>query len=192
MKYLLAFLFVPFFSTAQPEHIFMSLEEALKLPEKVVHLDLSKQRLKEFPLEILNFPNLEVLDLSRNRISLLPAEIGKLKNLRILNLSKNRFSILPQQIGQLEKLKILNLARNHIDHLPEEIIQLGNLEILNLYRNSVQNFPEGMGNLEKLKQLDLRGTIIPEEELENLKLALPITEIQFTSGCYCGNGILKD
>src|SRR5690554_4390223 len=105
MRILVVFLLIfPNFIFSQEVNVFQSLEEAMKNPEKVINLDLSRERLKEFPMELLNFPNLENLDLSNNRISLIPAEIGDLKNLQVLDLSRNRFNILPPQIGKLKEL----------------------------------------------------------------------------------------
>ncbi len=59
--------------------IYTNLEEALKEPEKVYNLDLSKKKLNEFPMEILKFTNLRSLKLYKNRIDSIPDEISQLK-----------------------------------------------------------------------------------------------------------------
>ena len=49
--------------------VFFSLEEAkLAHPDSVINLDLSKQKLASFPVEILKFSNLKSLDLSKNQL----------------------------------------------------------------------------------------------------------------------------
>ena len=54
------------------QNTFTNLEDALKNPESVKFLSLSKNRLKTFPVEIMKFSNLEYLDLSKNKLTTLP------------------------------------------------------------------------------------------------------------------------
>lgn len=70
---------------------FYSIEEALKDPQNVRKLDLSMQKLKVVPSEIVKFTNLECLDLSFNHISDMPAELAQLKNLKVIYLTGTRF-----------------------------------------------------------------------------------------------------
>ena len=83
------------------DKIYSSLSEALVNPEIVEHLDLHKQKLKSFPVEILLLKNLKTLNLSKNKIDVLPTEIYELSKLEKLNVSHNKLYTLPYNIGQL-------------------------------------------------------------------------------------------
>lgn len=68
---------------------------------------LDGQGLEEFPTEVLQYKNLEVLDLSRNSIREIPDEIGTLKKLKVLRLAGNPLTTLPKSILQLPNLKVV-------------------------------------------------------------------------------------
>jgi len=91
---------------------FTSLEDALKDPSKVYKLNLSHSGLAEFPMEILQFPNLQSLNLSSNGIEKIPSEIAKLPKLQKLNLSTNGLKKLPAEIASLKQLKVLDVSQN--------------------------------------------------------------------------------
>ena len=169
IAYLILLVFLSASTFAQKQREFRSLAEAEKNPEEVLILNLSRQKLREFPIQVLNFPNLKILDLSKNKISQLPIEIEQLQELKELDLSRNEIAILPKEIGSLI-----------------------HLEKLILYKNKVKAFPSSMEKLKNLNILNIRGTIIPEKEIASLQNALPKTNILFTKGCYCGNGILTE
>ena len=69
------------------ENYFTDLDKASQSPEKVFYLDLSLQKLKVFPTEILAFNNLEKLLLPFNYYPSIPAEIEKLDNVKVLDIS---------------------------------------------------------------------------------------------------------
>lgn len=91
---------------------FTSLEEALKDPSKVYRLDLSHNGLSDFPMEILQLPNLQSLNLSSNGIEKIPSEITKLSKLQRLNLATNGLKKLPAEIASLKYLKVLDVSQN--------------------------------------------------------------------------------
>lgn len=66
---------------------FSDLDEASKEPEKVIYLDLSLQKLKTFPSEILKFTNLEKLYLPYNYYPSIPDEIAVLDKVKELDIS---------------------------------------------------------------------------------------------------------
>lgn len=89
---------------------FTSIEEAMKNPDQVKHLDLSLQQLKVLPPEVLQLKNLEYLDLSFNHITDLPAELSSLPNLKVLDLSGcRRLKTLPPVVKNLPALQELRI-----------------------------------------------------------------------------------
>jgi Leucine-rich repeat (LRR) protein len=146
-----------------PYHIYKSsatfsdLEKALKTPDRVYRLDLSRKKLKSIPPEVFKFPNLMYLNLSHNRIEYLPRELKNLKGLIELNLSNNRIDTMPDELGDLSKLRFLNLSNN-----------------VRLYK-----FPVGIRGLKKLQNLDVTNTNILEFELNYVRRYLPECKLEF-------------
>lgn len=131
--------------------VFSSIEEALKVPEKVLVLDLSGNNLEAIPKKIIQFKNLQVLNLANNYITNLPDEIFELKNLQVLNLEENRLTKLPKEIDRLKNLYNLNLTRTKIPSIPESFSNLKKLKILNLSWNGLKD--DSLKSVFKLKQL---------------------------------------
>jgi Leucine-rich repeat (LRR) protein len=164
---------------------FTDLTEAMKNPDKVIKLVLRKQKLKQFPSEILKFNHLQYLDLSKNHLKELPAGIDSLQALQVLLLSKNNLEILPKEIGKLRNLKVLNINQNDLVALPPQIGDLKDLEYLDLWSNNISVFPDQMSHLKNLRLMDLRVVAIEDEVQEHIKSLLPNTTIQFSQGCRC-------
>lgn len=164
---------------------YTNLQEALKNPELVIKLELRKKKLKEFPMEILKFPNLQYLDLSKNDIKEIPAEIGQLKNLQYFAISKNGLESLPPQIGELTNLYFLNANQNDLSTLPPQIGKLVKLKKLDLWSNNIDKYPSEIKNLTSLRILDLRVILIPDEEQDRVQNLLPHTKIYFSPYCKC-------
>ena len=168
--------------------VYDNLNDALQNPDKVYRLDLSKKKLKVFPMEILKFKNLQELDLGKNKLDSLPEQIGMLTNLQILNVSGNKLTYLPDSIGELKNLKKLVGSRNSLIALPKRIGDCENLEILDLWENDLSTFPEEMSKLKKLKWMDLRVIMIDDNQEERLRQLLPNTKIFFSPNCHCVTG----
>jgi Leucine-rich repeat (LRR) protein len=168
--------------------IYKNLNEALEHPDKVYRLDLSKKKLKVFPMEILQFKNLQELNLSKNKLDFIPEQIGILTHLQILNLSGNRLQELPDSIGELINLKKLVVSRNLLRALPKRIGDLQNLEILDLWQNDLSVFPEEMSKMKKLRWMDLRVILLNDEDQERIRNLLPNTKIFFSPSCKCVTG----
>ncbi|OFY85022.1 MAG: hypothetical protein A3F72_04550 [Bacteroidetes bacterium RIFCSPLOWO2_12_FULL_35_15] len=164
---------------------YTNLQEALKNPELVIKLELRKKKLKEFPMEIFKFPNLQYLDLSKNDIKEIPAEIGQLKNLQYFAISKNGLESLPPQIGELTNLYFLNANQNDLSTLPPQIGKLVKLKKLDLWSNNIDKYPSEIKNLTSLRILDLRVILIPDEEQDRVQNLLPHTKIYFSPYCKC-------
>lgn len=172
-------------SFAQRNRVYTSLDEVV-CPDSVFELNLKRAGLREFPVRILEFRNLEKLDMSRNKMIKLPVEINCLKNLIYLNLNHNRLDSVPKELGQLEKLETLILSRNRILELPAELGELCNLKELRLLSNGIISLPENFRKLDKtLKILDLRANPQTYEQQEQIKSVLPSVEIKMTYVCNC-------
>ncbi len=164
---------------------FTSIAEAIKHPEQVIKLELRKKRLKKFPPEIFQFPNLQYLDISKNDIEELPAEIGQLKNLQYFAVSRNGLQEFPPQIGGLTNLYYLEANNNDLTSLPPEIGKLEKLKNLDLWSNDLAKFPAELRNLKNLQLLDLRVIMIPDGEQARIQSLLPHTKIFFSPFCKC-------
>jgi len=114
---------------------YTNLRDALKNPEKVYKLSLSRNRLRGIPLEVLVLRNLQVLQLDHNRIRFLPDELVTLQNLQELDLLRNKLSALPENIGQLRELTKLYLGRNRLFRFPVSIVGLRKLRVLDVTQN---------------------------------------------------------
>ncbi|MBI2968833.1 MAG: leucine-rich repeat domain-containing protein [Bacteroidetes bacterium] len=182
----LTFSQAPDTSGIRHQRTFYDIETALFQPDSVFILNLSRQKLKEFPIEILKLRNLRELNVSRNRLTGIPSEIGLLQNLEILDLSKNKIDTLPAEIGMLINLKRLIMNRNEVESFPPEIGNLSNLETLDAWSNNLVSFPDEIGQLEKLKILDLRVIEINDSEQKRIQEMLPGTKIYFSPSCNCG------
>lgn len=122
-----------------------SLEVALKAPEEVVHLRLKRKKLKEFPIQILQLKNLEVLDLSNNKLTSLPDELIQLKH-----------------------LKKLILSRNYFVEFPAVLMRMKQLEHIDLWNNFLEDLPEGAGDFPSIRFFDIRGVLLMPDVYEKL------------------------
>ena len=164
---------------------YSNLDSAIKNPDNVIKLVLRKKKIKSFPTVILKFKNLQYLDLSKNSIKELPDSISKLINLQSLILSKTGLESIPNTIGQLKNLKYINFNQNEISRIPYSFGDLENLEVVDFWSNNLENFPETLKKLTKLKSMDLRNILIPQNQQDNLQTALPNTIIYFSPACKC-------
>lgn len=137
---------------------YYSLESAIKSPKEVYKLDQMFKGLKEFPVQILEFTNIEDLVLRGNNIKSIPREIKALKNLKNLSLGQN-----PIQ---------------NVDTLFSSIKELNNLEELDLEMTGIKSIPNSILELKKLKILFLWNNPIDSIEIKRIKALLPEVEIK--------------
>ena len=166
-------------------YTYMDLKEALEHPEMVIKLELRKQKLKTFPVEIFQFKNLQSLNLSKNQLKELPDSIYKLTDLQYLDVSHNKISSLPKEIGKCTNLYYLNANNNELFGLPPQIGNLEKLRTLDLWSNELADFPETLKNLTYLNVLDVRAILISDDNLKLLKKWLPNTIIYSNPPCNC-------
>jgi leucine-rich repeat protein SHOC2 len=167
------------------EKTFKNLEKALQNPEEVYKLDLSGQKLKVFPEEILQLKNLRELNLSKNKLKEIPDAIRELKELSYLNLSKNKLQQISKGICDLKKLNYLDMSQNRIQGFPEEIGQLRNLKKMDMWSNDFSEFPTQLSMLRSLEVLDLRSIQMSQGEQAKIKTLLPNAKIYFSQPCRC-------
>jgi Leucine-rich repeat (LRR) protein len=183
--------------------MYESLEEALKEPEQVIRLNLSKRDLTSIPPEIGQLKNLKVLslygnqltnlppefanlaqlqslDLGKNRFPEVPPQLLKLNNLKVLYLTSNRITVVPPALFKLKNLLLLELAGNQLETLPPDVGNLTNLMELNLRVNRIETLPKTMGKLKMLNVLRLNDNPIPDKEVQKLKAMLQDTDIRVT------------
>jgi Leucine-rich repeat (LRR) protein len=166
--------------------IYTNLEEALIEPEKVYHLDLSKKKIQDFPMEILKLINLRSLKLYKNRIDSIPNEISQLKNLRELNVGLNDLTKFNLNICQLTNLEKLVLNQNEIEEIPAEIKNLTKLAHLDMWDNNLFVIPDEIGELkETLKVFDLQNIQFNTEEQKRINGLLPKTKVTMPPSCNC-------
>ncbi|KAJ1690995.1 hypothetical protein LUZ63_015150 [Rhynchospora breviuscula] len=85
----------------------------LELFSKLTVLDLSINRLEDFPVEICKLVHLQFLDLSGNPLKSLPVELGSLINLKYLILWYTNCTFPNKVLSKLKALRVLDLSIGH-------------------------------------------------------------------------------
>lgn len=117
---------------------FYSMTEAMREPEKVYKLSLTRQKLKRLPANIImRFPNLQVLNLSHNKIKEVPDQIVQLENLQILILHHNKLRNMPADMRDLDELRELYIGYNRFIQIPAWVGGLGKLRQLDVTSNQL-------------------------------------------------------
>jgi TonB family protein len=178
------------------------LEKAKEHPNRTGRLALKAMELNAIPDDVFTLTKLKFLDLESNNINKIDERIGALTDLRELFLPLNKIETLPDAFSQLEKLTVLALARNEFKQFPLPILKLKSLQALDLGNNDLTSIPKKIRDLKKLRtlaigsnnigklppalfemkhlfRLELTGNPIDPKEIEQLKKALPRTEITF-------------
>lgn len=153
--------------------------------QKTGVLQITQQRLQEFPPHLRDFPNvLRTLDLSENRFATIPEALGKFTLLKHLNVHANRLTELPEALGLLVKLETLNAINNMIVHIPKQLENLRNLKQVHLSNNQIAEFPIMFCNLKHLDILDLsrnKITSIPSSVKDLQVTELNVNQNQISS-----------
>lgn len=176
--------------------LYKNLNSALKNRLEVQALKLTLQS-EDFPIEILDFPNLLELYLDGSCRNF-PQNLYGLKELKILSLKWTSFSGELSSIFHLPNLenikiietpmKFLCLPLGHsvapvrsltikncgLTNLPEEISVLSELNELNLTGNKLQALPNSIRDLTKLKRLNLDKndfSVFPDHIRKNSSLS---------------------
>ncbi|XP_032679963.1 leucine-rich repeat-containing protein 58 [Odontomachus brunneus] len=119
-------------------------------------LNLSGNRLIEFPDQVFDLVDLKYLYLGGNLISEITENIWKLQRLQVLSMGGNRLSEVPSTLGQLKVLQALVLCDNMLESLPSSIANLTRLKSLLLHKNRLRTLPTEIIKLKCLTELSLR------------------------------------
>ncbi len=182
---------------------YTDLDEAIKMREKVYHLNLSNQGLKEIPKEVLSLSNLKSLYLSDNQLSQIKIPLEKLEHLELLDLNGNEFKKIPvDQIKRCKSLKALNIRENEIKEVYSDLSQLIRLRALDLGQNKIakisseiklpgiqffradQNelvdFPKAFANMGILREINLQGNLIEALDQEILSSLVKLRKLNLS------------
>lgn len=180
---------IVYYDSVDNGRTYTSLQEALKEPQQVYRLKLTKLDNRDsLPEELFTLTELRELTIKGCKLCVLNQNIDKLTKLESLNLDKNKLVRLPENIGNLQKLKFLCISRNLMETLPESISKMTELTYIDAWDNPLYILPESIKSLQKtLKTLDLRQIPLTKSEFKVMQELLPFTEILFTDICECEN-----
>lgn len=124
-----------------------------KDPLKIKTKDYSGSSSTQFPNEIFNMLNIEILLLDHTKFDSIPADISKLKHLQYLSISESNVSYVSDELFKLKELEYLNLIGNEIHTIPDKFDQLKSLRTLALCNNDLEYFPMSISQVKNLEQL---------------------------------------
>jgi hypothetical protein len=168
--------------------VYTSMEGAMKYPELVLRLDLSKQKLGSIPDDVFRLNNLQELRMDKCRLSELPDGFNAFPLLQSLRLQHNEIDSIPPTIFGLKHLRILDVADNIVECIPDEIDQLTSLETLAIWDNPITYYPERLTEMQQLKVLDVLNNAMSRETQQRLKVGLPNCRIVMSPPCACMDG----
>ncbi|XP_049326910.1 malignant fibrous histiocytoma-amplified sequence 1 homolog isoform X2 [Astyanax mexicanus] len=129
----------------------------------LVELNLSRNELVEFPLEIKDLGNLVKLYMNQNSIKIIPEEIfPSLKKLQFLKINTNRLTKLPSDLNRCQSLVYLNLSNNSLKDL-QPLVGLRRLKELYVENNQLVELPRALFRASALAVLKVNGNALPEE-----------------------------
>ena len=144
-------------------------------------LDLSNQGLTKVSSDIYGKTATTQLILSNNSIKTLPGEMGKMTQVVIFKIDHNILEgSLIGEIRQMSQLQTFDVSYNKMTGVPAEIGQLSKLETLNYSYNTITGLPNELSNLKNnLKEFNLTGNPLSQDQINKLKASLPNTTIIF-------------
>ncbi|CAG9855780.1 unnamed protein product [Phyllotreta striolata] len=133
-----------------------SLPSSFSKSTTLKELNLSGNRLVNFPEQILEFTNLKFLYLGGNGMLEISKNIWRLQHLQMLSFGGNKLTEVPSTLGLLEHLQALVLCDNELENLPANIANLHKLKSLFLHKNKLRTLPPEIVALKNLSELSLR------------------------------------
>lgn len=167
---------------------FYSIASALKEPDKVYRLQLTKKKYKVLPEEIRQFKNLNALDIGKNKLKELPEWLGELVYMQEFHAPQNKFTEMPPVVCKWPHLKRLDLHQNEITGLLPCMGELTEVVSLDLWSNDLEDFPEELKGMSALRFMDLRVIQFDQKEMTKIAELFPKVKIFFSQPCNCGTG----
>ncbi len=138
--------------------------DKIKHLEKLEHLDLSDNKLKEFPEALRACKKLRSLNLYNSGITEIPNWMEEFEEMEYLNLSgidissSGLFKL--NRIKFPKNLKRLNLRYCQLLRIPPEVFKLKKLEYLNLKENMILWIPGKISKLKNLRTLEMDWSLL--------------------------------
>ncbi len=167
---------------------FYSIASALKEPDKVYRLQLTKKKYKVLPEEIRQFKNLNALDIGKNKLKELPGWLGELVYMQEFHAPQNKFREMPSVVCKWPHLKRLDMHQNEITGLLPCMGELTEVVSLDLWSNDLEDFPDELKGMDALRFMDLRVIQFDQKEMEHISALFPKVKIFFSQPCNCGVG----
>ena len=167
---------------------YYSIASALKEPDKVFRLQLTKKKYKVLPEEIRQFKNLNALDIGKNKLKELPEWLGELRYMQEFHAPQNKFREMPAVVCKWPHLKRLDMHQNEIAGLLPCMGELTEVVSLDLWSNDLGEFPEELKGMEALRFMDLRVIQFDQNEMQKIGELFPKVKIFFSQPCNCGTG----
>lgn len=104
-------------------------------------------------------------------------QLPRFKQLEYLGLRDNYYVSVPK-LNYLPTIKELDLSGNPLRANFQELLRLPNLKILKLRGNAIKKLPKAFLEMNNLKKLDLRGALLSEQDMKQLRRALPNCMLQ--------------
>ena len=121
----------------------LAIIDAIKVSDgqlcSVTYLSLSNVCIKTIPLAVFTFPCLKVLDLSKNMLRELPLDNSNISEIKVvdINLSHNRFVALPEALFALPMIESIKAASNALANVPNNWWKACKLQRLDLSGNRI-------------------------------------------------------
>jgi leucine-rich repeat protein SHOC2 len=167
---------------------YYSIESAMKEPDKVYRLQLTKKKYKVLPEEIRQFKNLNALDIGKNKLKELPEWLGELVFMQEFHAPQNKFGTMPDVVCKWPHLKRLDMHQNEITGLLPCMGELTEVISLDLWSNDLEDFPDELKGMEALRFMDLRVIQFDQGEMTHISELFPKVKIFFSQPCNCGTG----
>lgn len=165
----------PVVKEVETPYLHLQNEGLSKLPKNISTLEIKEiiltgNHFTEFPPEVLNMPQLEVLLIGHNPISKLPDHLNGLRTLKRLSINATLIKEFPSDLSTLENLESIGLDHNDFKNVPEPILTIPNLKRLKLNNNELTDLKFIDKRLEGLESIYLYSNQIKQIdcEIENL------------------------
>tara|TARA_R110002072_G_scaffold64203_4_gene159653 strand:- start:97194 stop:97760 length:567 start_codon:yes stop_codon:yes gene_type:complete len=138
---------------------------------QLISIEFQTPELNEFPEDLSNLDNLEVLKLKgqRTAIEKIKKTSSSIKTLFLVGMNLETF---PNWILEMHELETLDLSKNHLTEIPKELSQLKKLNRINIDSNKLEKLPECFLEMPQLNHLSMDNNCFSVEEKANIQRKL--------------------